>query len=274
MATGAQLTQWQVGGSSAEAYERFLVPAIFREGAEKLVEHAAIQPGERVLDVGCGTGIVARTAAARVGEQGATTGIDLNPDMLEVAGASSAGIQPAIDWQQGAAESLPVARSSYDAVLSQQAFQFFEDRVQALREMHRVVSNDGRVVISVLRSIEHNHTYRPLIEAFRRHGGDELGTMMQSPFQDWTQQQLREMALEAGFRTVSVTISLITVRFPSIPDFLQQELSSSPLSGMVSSMADDVRQAIVEDVSKGLAEYIDDQGVMHPLQTYLIHARK
>jgi ubiquinone/menaquinone biosynthesis C-methylase UbiE len=274
MATGAQLTQWQVGGSSAEAYERFLVPAIFQEGAAKLVEHAGIQPGERILDVGCGTGIVARVAASRVGERGEVTGVDLNPGMLEVARNASVGTYPPIEWQQGAAESLPLARSAFDAVLSQQAFQFLEDRDKALAEIHRVLVPGGRAVISVLRSLEHNHTYQPLIDAFRRHGGDELSMMMQSPFQDWTREGLREMALAAGFQAVSVTISLITARFPSIPDFLQQELSSSPLSETVATMPDNVREAILRDVGAGLEEYVDDQGVMHPLQTYLVFARK
>jgi ubiquinone/menaquinone biosynthesis C-methylase UbiE len=273
MVSDAQLTQWQVGGSSAEAYERYLVPAIFREGAEKLVDHAAIQPGERVLDVGCGTGIVARTAASRTGEHGAVTGLDLNPDMLEVARSASSAVNPSIDWKQGAAEELPLARSSFDVVLSQQAFQFLEDRAKALEEMRRVLRPEGRAVFSVLRSVEHNHTYRPLIEAFRRHGGDELGVMMQSPFQEWTRQGLREMALEAGFRSASVTISLINARFPSIPEFLEHELSSSPLSGMVATMSDDVREAIARDVADGLAEYIDDEGIVHPLQTYIIFAR-
>jgi ubiquinone/menaquinone biosynthesis C-methylase UbiE len=274
MATGAQLTQWQVGGSSAEAYERFLVPAIFQEGAEKLVEHAGIQPGERILDVGCGTGIVARVAASRVGERGEVTGVDLNPGMLEVARNASSGTQPPIEWQQGAAESLPVARSAFDAVLSQQAFQFLEDRDKALAEIHRVLVPGGRTVISVLRSLEHNHTYTPLIEAFRKHGGDELATMMQSPFQNLTREGLRQMALAAGFRSVSVTISTITARFPSIADFLQQELSSSPLSDTVATMPDDVREAILRDVGAGLEGYVDDQGVMHPLQTYLVLAIK
>jgi ubiquinone/menaquinone biosynthesis C-methylase UbiE len=269
MVTDAQLTQWQVGGNTAEAYERFLVPAIFREGAEKLIEHAAIQPGERVLDVGCGTGIVARTAAGRTGSVEA---VDLNASMLEVARNAAADASLDITWHQGAAESLPMARNSCDVVVSQQAYQFFEDRGKALQEMHRVLSPGGRAVMSVLRSVNHNHTYQPLINAFRKHGGDELGTMMQSPFQDWTMDQLRDACLRAGFQSVSVTISLISARFPSVPDFLQQELSSSPLSGIVSTMEDDVREAIARDVSADLADYIDDQGVIHPLQTWVITA--
>jgi ubiquinone/menaquinone biosynthesis C-methylase UbiE len=273
MTESAQLSQWQVGGNTAEAYERYLVPALFREGADQLVLHAGIRPGERVLDVGSGTGIVARIAAEHAGESGEVDGVDINPGMLDVARAASKQTYSRIGWRQGAAEDLPFARSTFDAVLSQQAFQFFDDRQAALKEMRRVLRPGGRVAFSVLRSTEHNRTYQALIEAFRRHGGNDLGTMMQSPFRDWSVDDLRSMVIDAGFDSVSVTISLITARFPSVPEFIEQELSSSPLSDTVATMEDSVRDAITHDVSAGLSDYIDDHGVIHPLQTYIVHAR-
>jgi ubiquinone/menaquinone biosynthesis C-methylase UbiE len=274
MTESAQLTQWQVGGNTAEAYERYLVPALFREGAEQLVRCAGIQPGERVLDVGCGTGIVARIAAEHTGESGDVEGVDINPGMLDVARSIAEQTHPQIRWQQVAAEDLPFARSTFDAVLSQQAFQFFDDRDAALKEMHRVLRPGGRLAFSVLRSTKHNRTYQALIETFRQHGGDDLGTMMQSPFRDWSVEDLRSMVTVAGFETVSVTIGLITARFPSVPEFIEQELSSSPLSDIVATMEDSVRDAITHDVSTGLRDYIDDRGVIHPMQTYLVVAQR
>ena len=80
-----QQGQWQVAGSAPEVYERELVPAVFGVWAPILVELAQPRAGERVIDVACGTGIVARIAAARVGPTGAVVGVDLNPGMLSVA---------------------------------------------------------------------------------------------------------------------------------------------------------------------------------------------
>ena len=80
-----QQGQWQVAGSAPEVYERELVPAVFGVWAPILVELAQPRAGERVVDVACGTGIVARIAATRVGPTGAVVGIDLNPGMLSVA---------------------------------------------------------------------------------------------------------------------------------------------------------------------------------------------
>jgi 2-polyprenyl-3-methyl-5-hydroxy-6-metoxy-1,4-benzoquinol methylase len=76
-----QQGQWQVAGSAPEVYERELVPAVFGVWAPILVELAQPRSGERVVDVACGTGIVARFAAKRVGPTGAVVGVDLNPGM-------------------------------------------------------------------------------------------------------------------------------------------------------------------------------------------------
>ena len=92
-----QLEQWQLDGDSPAAYERYLVPIIFAPWAERLIERAAPQPGERVLDVACGTGVVARRAAPRVGVNGRVVGLDINEGMLAVARAISSDIRPAIE---------------------------------------------------------------------------------------------------------------------------------------------------------------------------------
>jgi ubiquinone/menaquinone biosynthesis C-methylase UbiE len=80
----AQHEQWQLEGPAAELYQRYLVPLITALWAADLVERSAPRPGERVLDVACGTGVVARLAAERMGT-GRVVGLDLNPGMLAVA---------------------------------------------------------------------------------------------------------------------------------------------------------------------------------------------
>ena len=90
------------GGSAPENYQRYFVPVIGGPLAEDLVVEAALRPGERVLDVACGTGVVARLAAARVGPGGTVAALDLNPAMLSVArSVPSAGA--AIRWYKTSA---------------------------------------------------------------------------------------------------------------------------------------------------------------------------
>ena len=115
--------------------------------AADLIAVGELGAGERVLDVACGTGIVAQLAAEHVGPTGIVAGLDINPGMLAVARSMTPqGV--AIDWREGSAESLPFAGSEFDAVFCQLGLQFFSDKAAALREMRRVVAPDGRVLVS------------------------------------------------------------------------------------------------------------------------------
>src|ERR671912_1877654 len=93
---------WQLEGSAADLYERYLVPAITALWAADLVERVAPAPGERVLDVACGTGIVARLAAQRM-DTGQIVGLDLNPGMLAGAQAVACGLKASIESRGGSA---------------------------------------------------------------------------------------------------------------------------------------------------------------------------
>ena len=95
----SQTESWQVTGNASEIYEHHLVPAVFHTWATLLIEQGQLQPGERIVDVACGTGIVARLAAQQVGAAGSVTGLDLNPGMLEMARAVSAPLPSSLTWQ-------------------------------------------------------------------------------------------------------------------------------------------------------------------------------
>jgi len=143
-------------GSAAELFERYRVPAIFGPWAADLVALAALQPGEWVLDVACGTGVVARLAAQRVGPTGTVVGLDLEPEMLAVAHALPPPPGAPITWHEGDASAMPLADAAFDVVLCQQRVQFFPDRTAALHEMYRVLAPGGRLALSVWRALQHN----------------------------------------------------------------------------------------------------------------------
>src|SRR5262245_44029750 len=100
-----------------------------------MVEVARVASGDRVLDVGCGTGVLARTAADRAAADSQVTGLDRNEGMLAVARR----LRPQIDWRQGDATALPFVDASYNVVMSQFALMYFPDRAAALTEMVRVL---------------------------------------------------------------------------------------------------------------------------------------
>jgi ubiquinone/menaquinone biosynthesis C-methylase UbiE len=272
--TTADPERWQLEEASAEAYERYAVASWSRPLAEELVALAAPHDGERVLDVACGTGIVARLAAQTVGERGSVVGVDLNDGMLDVARAQKDAGRAAIDWRQGDAEALPVADEAFDVVVCQQGLQFFPRRGAALAEMRRVLAPGGRLALSVMRPIVHNAGWGALADALGRHAGPEAAAMMRAPFPDWDAAELRELVISAGLHDVRVRIVVASARYPSPEELVRWEAAASPLAEPLSALSPETRAALIDDVAAAIADRVDDDGVVFPQETHVVLARR
>jgi SAM-dependent methyltransferase len=113
--------------------------------APRLVDFAGVAAGMRVLDVGCGTGVVALTAARRGAH---ATGVDLTPTLLERARQNAAIMQLDTDWHEGDAEELPFGEAQFDVVVSQFGHMFAPRPELAVREMLRVLKPGGTLTFS------------------------------------------------------------------------------------------------------------------------------
>ncbi|MFF2028243.1 class I SAM-dependent methyltransferase, partial [Streptomyces sp. NPDC058171] len=162
MTTSSEASEsFQIPLEAAEFYESAFVPAFFAQWAPILCDAAGVAPGQRVLDVGCGTGIVARTAADLVVPDGTIVGVDLNEAMLTVARRV---VRPDIEFRQGNADALPLPDQSFDTVLCQMSLMFFPDRPQALLEMARVVTPGGRVAVAVPGALDAQPAFAPFVD--------------------------------------------------------------------------------------------------------------
>jgi ubiquinone/menaquinone biosynthesis C-methylase UbiE len=264
----AHAQAWQLESNSAEAYERYLAAA-FSPWADALTAAAELKAGERALDVACGTGIVARHAARRVGAGGTVVGLDLNDAMLTVARAVTAGSQPSIEWRQGDVTRLPFPDRHFDAVFCEQALQFFPEPLKALREMRRVLADGGRAAISVCRPLEFCPAYVALADALERFAGAEAAAMMRSPFSRWRVAELKALAGDAGFARVSVRIEVASLRYPSASEFLRREAASSPLAPLVGTLDANVRAELVRELESALGDHTDDEGVVCGVESYV-----
>ena len=168
----------QISAGAAEVYEQYFVPALFREWPPRLLDAARVAPGQSVLDVACGTGVLARAAIERVGPKGAVVGLDLNEGMLSVARR----VEPRVDWRQGAAEKLPFPDGTFDAVVSQFGLMFFADRPRALREMQRVLKPGGRLAVAVWDAIERSSGYAAMNDLLLAELGPEVRGDAPRPF--------------------------------------------------------------------------------------------
>jgi SAM-dependent methyltransferase len=208
-----------LGIAAATVYEEVFVPALFAEWGARVVDAARVAPGSRVLDVACGTGVLARAAAERVGPTGRVIGLDRSAGMLEVAARRA----PGIEFRRGSAESLPFPDASFDAALSQFGLMFFNDRASAIREMWRVVRPGGRVAIAVWASLEETPAYRTVVALLERLFGAAVADGMRAPFCLGDRDSLRRVVAAAGVGEPEIATIVGSGRFPSIRDWVRAD---------------------------------------------------
>lgn len=206
--------------AGARAYEEHFVPALFGPWAEPVLRAARVGPGDRVLDVACGTGVLARRARAEVGPSGSVTGIDAGSGMVAVARE----IEPAVEWRLGSAESLPFPDASFDAVLCQFGLMFFADRETAVREMLRVLEPDGRLAVAVFDSLERSAAYSVEVDLLDRLGGSAAAEALRAPFVLGDEDGLRALFERAGAASVGIETRMGKARFPNVRAMVEADL--------------------------------------------------
>lgn len=263
------MTNNQTAPSPAEVYEAFFVPALFGQWGERVAAEAEIGPGQRVLDVACGTGALARAAAERVGPNGSVVGLDPNPDMLAVARRK----RPAIEWRDGRAEALPFPDRSFDAVVSQFGVMFFEDKPGALREMMRVLRPGGRLAVAVCDTLDHSPGYNALASLLQRLFGREVADAFRAPFMLGDPAQLLALADEAGIEGAEARQRDGTVRFASIDAMISTERACIYTLG---GLLDDAQfEVLLREAKQKLQPFTDEGGkVIFSMPALILTAAK
>lgn len=245
----------QVNSSAAEIYESFFVPALFQEWAERVADAAHIQPGQRVLDVACGTGVLARAAADRAGAGGSVTGLDINEGMLAVAAQKA----PHIDWRQGQAEALPFVDGTFDAVVSQFGLMFFDDRAAAIREMRRVLRPGGRLVMAVWDSLENSPGYAAMAALLHRLFGEAAANAIRVPFVLGDVRELDALFRDAGIPDAQINTVNGTARFPSLGDWVYTEIKGWVLADVLD---DEQFARLREEAEQALSPFVTASGAV------------
>lgn len=243
--------------AAARAYEELHVPALFRQWTESVLDAARIDPGDRVLDVACGTGVLAREAEVRVGPTGFVAGVDPDPGMLAVAGE----LAPGVEWRLGNAESIPYPDDTFDAVVSQFGLMFFTDREQAVREMLRVASPRGTLAVAVWDRLQNSEAYPIEVELLERMAGTEAADALRAPFVLGDQEELKTLFESAGAASVAVTTRHGTARFPSIRSMVEADLRGwLPVMGVV--LEEEQVQRILHEAEDALRRYVTADGTV------------
>lgn len=251
-----------------------MVPAVAARAAEDLVRRAGLRPGDRVVDIACGTGIVARRAVDCVRWGGRVTGVDIDAHMLAVAREVSTHVYPPIEWIEGDVAALPLEDASFDVAVCQFAVQFFPDRRAAFSEIRRVLGRGGRIAFSVIRGAALHRPWMVLAEALDAHVSRKAGDTVRSIFAVENIEDVRTELQAAGFSGVRVENRFEPARYPSFADFARFETASMPTSPEVAATIQAELDAIAADVAAALADHEDDHGVAFPLHCWIVDAHR
>jgi ubiquinone/menaquinone biosynthesis C-methylase UbiE len=264
---------WQLEGASPELYQRYLVPAVTLPWAVDLVDRVGIRPGDRVLDVACGTGVVARVAAERAGEAGRVAGLDVNSGMLAVARSLPPPQGAAIEWVEGSALALPFPDGVFEVGLCQLGLQFVPDPAAALRELRRVLGAGGRAAASVFSAIERNPAAHALAEALDRHVGARASRAKRSEHSLADAAELRGLFDSAGFDDVRIETVERTLSFPSAAEYVRIQLAATPLAEVLGGREAGEQRRLValvaDDVAASLAPFSTTDALRFPQEVHV-----
>jgi len=255
---------------AGRGYESLFVPALFDVWTKHLVDGAKVQGGSHVLDVACGTGVLARRALARAGANGRVVGADPAPGMLSAARE----IEPSIDWVLCSAEALDVEDEAFDSVISQFGMMFFQDRQKSADEMFRALKPGGSLAIAVWRSVEHNPAYADIISVLESQVGTAAADALRLPYSLGDAEEVTAVLDRSGFVDITVEARTESAQFPSSRQMVEAELRGWLPLFEIFLGEDKINEVLIES-DKTLRKYAGPSGeAIFPTSAHVFTARK
>lgn len=256
----------QVSARAAEIYEELYVPGLFAEWAPRVIDAAGIRSGQQVVDVACGTGVLTRAVAEKVGPEGLAIGVDINEGMLNVAETNT----PEIEWRQAAAESLPLDDNCFDSVVCQFGLMYFEDQQSALKEMMRVLRPGGNLSVVVWDKLENIPAYAIEEALFKRVLGEEYSD--EAPFSLGDEELLHQLLTNSGITGARIRTYEGTARFSSIDDWIYTDVNGWTIDDVVLG---DQYELLIEEARQDLACFVTSKGtVAFSTSAHIVTANK
>ncbi|GAB7109414.1 class I SAM-dependent methyltransferase [Streptomyces phaeofaciens JCM 4814] len=264
----ADVTGFHLKGSAPERYEHYVAP-LMAPFVTALVDAADLFPGATVLDLACGTGFAARTAAAQAGPTGRVAGADLNEGMLKIAVACHPRLYPDIEFTPAPADDLPYSDATFDAVLCQQGAQFFPDLDAALRETARVTRPGGRFAATVWSDLDDSPYFVAQYKTLGRLGGPEATEAYRSAFH--AADRITTALTGAGYRAVNRRELTFAITLPPLEDYIPGHLSAIPWGQEITETAGE--QALTE-AARAIRAQLPEDTTTFPFTATLVTATR
>ena len=235
-----------------------------------MLRMTALRPGERVLDVACGTGLVSFRAAETVGRQGAVVGFDISAEMVETArrGASLHDIAN-VRFERADAEALPLPEASFDAAVCALGLMYVPDPVRALCEMRRLLRPGGRAAAAVW-GARRNCGWAEIFPITDARVASDVCPMF---FHLGTKDMLGRALEAAGFADIRSERLSTTLRYASPEDALAAVFRGGPVALAYSRFDEVTRRAVQDEYLASIAAYRSGGGYEVPGEFVVAAAR-
>lgn len=254
-------------GNAAQIYEDQKVPSMFRPLAEATLREVAVPDGSRVIDIACGTGVVSRLLAEKVGKSGSVVGVDLNPNMIEVAKRS---VPSTVELHEGDVTALPFPDGSFDMAFCQQGLQFFPEKVAALKEVRRVLKPGGTLILTVWSAVP--ALGAAVSEGLERYVGAEAARAALSPFAFRDLEVIKLLFVESGFSDIQTEVLAVDRLLGPTEESIPQELGGGGFGEDLEKLDASDKTALINGIGEALKEFQTDDGFAVPQPTHLIRA--
>ena len=260
---------FHLNADAAAIYESQKVVAIFRPLALATVRAIGIDPGDQVIDVACGTGIISRVLEQHHPDLARIVGVDLNPSMIAKSKSLTGGSR--IEWFQSDVAALPFKNHSFSLAICQQGLQYFPQKETALSEIRRVVEPGGRLALTVWSGA--SPLFVAIANALRTHINEDVARRSLTPFIFNDQAHISSLVRAAGFSKVAVTRIVVDREVGPASHSIPREIASNPIASEVESEGSQVMKSIVESVDASLADFRVGDGFIVPQESFLFTAR-
>jgi len=256
--------------SAAESYESQKVPAIFAPMAENTLKAIVLPTQATVLDVACGTGVVAKAVALHLSEPSRLVGVDINPAMIEVAQRTTPSIQHSFEWLVEPADRLSSQDNQFDLVFCQQGLQFFPNKKLSLEEMRRVTKTGGRLILTCWASIP--PFFQIVANVLERNVSVDAAETAVNPFIWNDAKQIQELITDAGFEVPFPTTLPVVRRMSASFEAMKEEILATPNEPVLRALSEQELSDVVCEILDAVQEHRLGDELAMPQQAHLFDA--